>query len=188
MGSPPSAAAELAYVHKRGRAGETERNYTHCVVGSQPLDVIQSHIDAHHAQDQLVLEAEAEVCSGLSSIRKGSPSQLRTSMTSSCSHKWPPVRSAASCPSSISDPLRACPTLPGLTFFSPGPSCVRLKTGRVPVTTIPQPLKGEEKYGSDSCGQPCPYLSVPERGALQGQATPLSHLFGFTTIRGPSGT
>lgn len=30
---------------------------TYRVVGRQPLDIIQSHIDAHHAQDQLVLGA-----------------------------------------------------------------------------------------------------------------------------------
>lgn len=32
---------------------------TYRVVWGQPLDVIQSHIDAHHTQDQLVLGAEA---------------------------------------------------------------------------------------------------------------------------------
>lgn len=67
-----------------------EVNYTHRVVGSQPLDVIQSHIDAHHAQDQLVLGAEAGVCSGLNSLGGGHLAQLLTPMTSSCSHKWPP--------------------------------------------------------------------------------------------------
>lgn len=42
--------------------GEAERGDTHRVVGSQPLDVIQRHINTHHAQDQLVLGAEAGVC------------------------------------------------------------------------------------------------------------------------------
>lgn len=32
---------------------------TYRVVWSEPLDVIQSHIDAHHTQDQLVLGTEA---------------------------------------------------------------------------------------------------------------------------------
>lgn len=94
---------------------------------------------------------------------EGSLPNLRTSMTSAAltSGHPDPVCSLLSF-LHLRPATRACPTLPRPHLLPRAILC-QVENRRVPVTTIPA-LKGEEKYGSDSCGQPCPYPECSEQG------------------------